>query len=108
MQPLVPDNSPTDATSSWGTPGDPALLVEAARRLRHGVEMGVYRSHPPGGYAMLGLAQLLDTIAFSIYIDHGAVHHTVVSGATEVTQHVLRYLLPAIPSEIGRGPDGRT
>jgi hypothetical protein len=104
MQPLVPDQSPTDATSSWGIHGDPALLVEAARRLRRGVEMSVYRSHPPGEFAMLGLARLLDAIAFSIYID-GVVHHTVVSGATEVGHHVLRYLLPSIPSEIDRdGP----
>ena len=66
--------------------------------------MSVYRSHPPGEYAMLGLARLLDAIPFSIHID-GVVHHTVVSGATEVGHHVLRYLLPAIPSEIDRdGP----
>ena len=53
---------------------------------------------------MLGLARLLDAIAFSIYID-GVVHHTVVSGATEVGHHVLRCLLPAIPREIDRdGP----
>ena len=104
MQPLVPDQSSTGATSSWGIHGDPALLVEAARGLRCGVEMSVYRSHPPGEFAMLGLARLLDAIAFSICID-GVVHHTVVSGATEVGHHVLRCLLPAIPSEIDRdGP----
>ncbi|OLS96912.1 hypothetical protein BJF90_43095 [Pseudonocardia sp. CNS-004] len=38
-----------------------------------------------------------DAIAFSI--------HTVVSGGTEMGHHVLRYLLPATPSEIDRhGP----
>lgn len=105
MQPPVPDHPPTDATSSWGLHGDPALLVEAARRLRCAVETSVYLPHPPCGYAMLGLARLLDAIAFSITAD-GAVHHTVVSGATEVGHHVLRYLLPAIPSEIDRDGPG--
>jgi hypothetical protein len=104
MLPLVPDQSSTDATSSWGIHGDPALLVEAARGLRRGVEMSVYRSHRPGEFAVLGLARLLDAVAFSVCID-GVVHHAVVSGVTEVGHHVLRYLLPAIPSEIDRdGP----
>jgi hypothetical protein len=52
MEAHVPDRSVTDTTSSWGVHGDPALLVEAARKLRLGIEMGVYRSHPPGEYAM--------------------------------------------------------
>jgi hypothetical protein len=89
----------TDATSSWDIHGDPALLVEAARTLRRGVEMSAYRSRPPGEYAMLSLARLLDAIAFSIHID-GVVHHNGASGATEAEHHVLRYLLPAVPSEI--------
>lgn len=104
MQPSAPGHSPTNATSSCGIHGDPALLIEAARRLRRAVDMSVYRSDPPCEYAMLGLARLLDAIAFSIHVD-GVVHHTVVSSATEVGRHVLRYLLPAIPSEIDRdGP----
>jgi hypothetical protein len=45
MQPPAPDHSPTDATSSWGIHGDPALLAEAARRLRRAVEMSVYRPY---------------------------------------------------------------
>lgn len=98
MEPLDPDFPLTDPTSSWGIHGDPAMLVEAARRLRLGIDMGVYRSHPPGEYAMFGLARLLDAIAFSIHID-GAVHHTVVSGATEVAHHVLAYLLPTMRTD---------
>ena len=82
-----------DGTSSWGLHGDPALLVEAARRLRLGIEKGVYRSQPPGEYAMFGIARLLDAIAFSMRVDGGA-HAGVVSAATEVAQHVLKYVLP--------------
>jgi hypothetical protein len=95
MEPPVPDHSLTVEPSSWSVHGDPALLVEAARRLRLGIEMGVYHSHPPGEYAMFGLARLLDAVAFSMHID-GAVHYTVVSGATEVAHHVLTYLFPSM------------
>jgi hypothetical protein len=96
MEPPVPDHSVTAGTaSSWGIDGDPALLVEAARRLRLVIERGLCRSHPPGEYAMFGLARLLDAVAFSMHVN-GAVHHTVVSGATEVAHHVLMYLIPSI------------
>jgi hypothetical protein len=88
---------PLTVDPSWCTCGDPALLVDAARKLRHGIETGLDRSHPPGEYAMFGLARLLDAIAFSTYLD-GAVHPAVVSGATEIAHHVLRYLLPAVPT----------
>jgi hypothetical protein len=101
MEPLAPDHSLTAGTSSWGIHGDPALLVEAARRLRLGIEMGVYRSHPPGEYAMFGVARLLDAVAFSMHID-GAVHPTVVSGAMEIAHHVLTYLLPTIRTDARR------
>ncbi|GAA4706190.1 hypothetical protein Prum_007340 [Phytohabitans rumicis] len=76
---------------SWGLHGDPDLLVEAAERLRHGIEMGVYRSHPPGEYAMFGMARMLDAIAFSMRLD-SALHRAVVSSATEVAHHVLAYV----------------
>jgi hypothetical protein len=101
MEALVPDRSVTDATSSWSIHGDPALLVEAARKLRLGIEIGVYRSYPPGEYAMFGLARMLDAVAFSMHVD-GAVHHTVVSSATEIAHHVLRYLLPTVRTELRR------
>ncbi|GAA0947931.1 hypothetical protein [Virgisporangium aurantiacum] len=83
----------TDTTSPWGLRGDPALLVEAARRLRLGIEKGVYRSQPPGEYAMFGIARLLDAIALSMRVD-GRTHTGVVSAANEVAQHVLKYVLP--------------
>jgi hypothetical protein len=50
---------------------------------------------------MFGLARLLDAVAFSMHID-GAVHHTVVSGATEVAHHVLTYLLPTTRTDARR------
>jgi hypothetical protein len=82
-------------TRSWGLHGDPALLVEAAQRLRLGIRAGVYRSQPPGEYAMFGVARLLDAIAFSMHVE-GATHPRVVTGATEVAHHVLTYV-PADP-----------
>ena len=96
MELLGRDHSKSDAMSSWGMHGDPDLLVEAARKLRLGIEMGVYRSHPPGEYAMFGVARLLDAIAFAMHID-GAAHPRVVSGATEVAHHVLSYQFPDDP-----------
>jgi len=66
-----------------------------------GIEVGVDRSHPPGEYAMFGMARLLDAIAFSMYVD-GAVHHTVVSSATEIAHHVLDYLLPTVQNNARR------
>lgn len=83
-------------TGSWGLHGDPALLVEAARRLRLGIERGVYRSQPPGEYAMFGIARLLDAIAVAMRAD-GGTHVGVVSCATEVAHHVLTYVLPTDP-----------
>src|ERR1700754_490717 len=43
--------------ATWGVHGDYDLLVEAARILRYGLESGVFRSHPPGEYALFGLAR---------------------------------------------------
>lgn len=42
---------------------------------------------------MFGVARLLDAVAFSMYGD-SAVHHTVISGATEIAHHVLSFLPP--------------
>lgn len=98
MAHLIPHHPLTDP--SWTIQGDPALLVEAARKLRLGIDRGVYRSHPPGEYAMFGVARLLDAIAFSMHVD-GAVHHTVISGATEIAHHVLDHL-PTVRTDAGR------
>jgi hypothetical protein len=100
MEPFAASHPQSDSTS-WSIHGDPALLVGAARKLRQGIETGLVRSHPHGEYAMFGMARLLDAIAFSIYVD-GAVHHTVVSGATEIAHHVLTYLLPIVRSDADR------
>jgi hypothetical protein len=89
------------ADSPWSIHGDPALLVAAARKLRLGIDQGTYRSHPPGEYAMFGIARLLDAIAFSMHVD-GAVHHTVASSAAEIAHHVVDYLLPAVRTDAHR------
>jgi hypothetical protein len=95
VEPLMPDQPVADAMS-WGLHGDPDLLVQAAERLRHGIELGVYRSRPPGEYAMFGVARMLDAIAYSMRMD-GALQRTVVSSATEVAHHVLAYVHPDAP-----------
>lgn len=84
----------TDPTPSWGSHRDPTPLVEAARRLRLGIEKGIYRNQPPGEYAMFGIARLLDAIAFSMRVD-GGTHSGVMTAATEVAHHVLTYLPPS-------------
>ena len=94
-------DNPRDPDQAWDIQGDPALLIDAARKLRLGIEIEGHRFHPPGEYAMLNLARLLDAIAFSMHID-GAVHHTVVSGATEIARHVLHYLLPTVQIDARR------
>ena len=91
--------------ATWGVHGDYDLLVEAARILRYGLESGVFRSHPPGEYALFGLARLLDALAFSLHRGN-EVHHTVVSGAMEIAHHVQTYLLPAVRAD-GRGEGQR-
>lgn len=90
MAHLIPHHPLTDP--SWTIQGDRALLVEAARELRLRIDRGVHRPHPPGEYAMFGVARLLDAIAFSVHVD-GAVHHTVVPRGTEIAHHVLDHLL---------------
>jgi hypothetical protein len=97
MEPLAPAGLAT-TDPSWGIHGDPALLVAAARKLRLGLELGVYRSHPPGEYALFGLARLLDAVAFSMHVD-GAVHHTVASSASEIAHHVVDYLFPEVRTD---------
>jgi hypothetical protein len=82
-------------TAPWSLHGEQARLVEAARTLRSGAALQVYRSHPPDEYVMFGVARLLDAIAYSLRTGDD-VHHTVVSGAMEIADHVLRYVLPVV------------
>jgi hypothetical protein len=89
--------------ATWGVHGDHDLLVEAARILRYGHGLGVFRSHPPGEPALFGLARLLDALAFSLHRGD-EVHHIVVSGAMEIARHVTTYLLPSVRAD-ARGRD---
>jgi hypothetical protein len=59
--------------TSWRINGDLTVLVDAARKLRLGIDVGIYRAH-----------------------------HTVVSGATEIARHVLDYLLPTVDTDACR------
>jgi hypothetical protein len=94
-----PDRPPMRA---WSIRGDPELLTDAADRLRCGIVRGVYRSQPPGEYAMFGIARLLDSLAHSMR--HGAaLHHDIVSSATEVARHVITYL-PSGPPQLRSAP----
>jgi hypothetical protein len=53
-------------------------------------------------YAMFGVARLLDAIAYSLRIGED-VHHTVVSGAMEIADHVMTYVLPMVRAGHGNG-----
>jgi hypothetical protein len=83
------------STAPWSLHGEQERLVEAARTLRSGVTLGAYRTHSRDEYAVFGVARLLDAIAFSLRIGDD-VHHTVVSGAMEIADHVLTYVRPMV------------
>jgi hypothetical protein len=96
------------STAPWSLHGEQERLVEAARILRYGIELGLYRSNPLGEYGMFGVARLLDALAHSLHTRND-VHHTVVSAAMEVADHVVTYLLPMVQAVRGRenGQDSR-
>jgi hypothetical protein len=83
------------STAPWSLHGEQARLVEAARTLRSGAALEVCRSYPLDEYVMFGVARLLDAIAHSLRVGDD-VHHTVVSGAMEIADHVLTYVLPTV------------
>jgi len=53
--------------------------------------------------AMFGVARLLDAIAYSLRVGDD-VHHDVVSGAMEIADHVLTYVLPVVRAERNARP----
>lgn len=86
----------------WTIHGDHRLvLAEAARVLRWGIELRVGDPHPLSEYHMLGLARLLDALAFSLQTGD-EVHHVVVSRAVEMARHVTTYLLPMLQASAPR------
>jgi hypothetical protein len=91
----------------WGLHGEQARLVEAARILRCGIKLELFRSNPFGEYVMFGVARLLDALAHSLRSGDD-VHHTVVSGAMEIADHVTTYLLPMVQAGHGRENGQRT
>jgi hypothetical protein len=88
------------STAAWSLHGEQAVLVEAARTLRSGATLEVYRSHPLDGYPMFGVARLLEAIAHSLHVSDD-VHHTVVSAAMEIADHVTTYVLPMVRAADG-------
>jgi hypothetical protein len=77
----------------WSIRGEPALLVEAAARLR-GSPAGRRDAAPlPGEFVMFGVARLLDTLAVAMEGERD-LPHDVVSAAEELAHHVLTYIVP--------------
>jgi hypothetical protein len=95
------NSSDHSSATPWGLHGEQARLVEAASILRCGIELELYRSNPLGEYVMFGVARLLDALAHSLRSGDD-VHHTVVSAAMEIADHVTTYLLPMVQAGPGR------
>lgn len=88
------------STAAWSLHGEHAVLVEAARTLRSALTLEVYRSHPLDEYARFGVARLLEAIAHSLRVGDD-LHHTVVSAAMEIADHVMTYVLPMVQAGDG-------
>ena len=80
-----------DLTNRWAIRGDPAQLTEAAAALRGARAEQIFGARFPGEYVMLGIAQLLDSLAREMR-NNGTLGHDVVSAATGLSGHVLTYL----------------
>jgi hypothetical protein len=81
-----------DLRSRWTIRGDPDLLTEAATALRSARAEQVFGARFPGEYVMSGIARLLESLADEMRIDNSALTREVVSAATDMSGHVLRYL----------------
>jgi hypothetical protein len=81
-----------DVRSRWALRGDPALLDEAAAALRSSRAEQIFGTRFPGEYVMSGVARLLESLAGEIRRKDDAVAHSVISAATDLSGHVLRYL----------------
>jgi hypothetical protein len=96
VSPLDDDVGPTGAAGSpdpgnFAIGGDPELLRDAARRLQVGVSQGYWRGHPPGEFAMLAIARLLEAVSAAL-VRQVALPPDVTERASEVARHVRRYL----------------
>lgn len=80
-----------DSTGRWALRGDPALLTEAATALRVARAEQIFGDRFPGEYVMSGIARLLEAIAREMR-DKDSLSHGVVSAASDISAHVLRYL----------------
>jgi hypothetical protein len=80
-----------DSTGRWALRGDPALLTEAATALRVARAEQIFGDRFPGEYVMSGVARLLEAIASEMR-EKDTLGHGVVSAATDMSAHILRYL----------------
>jgi hypothetical protein len=81
-----------DLRSRWTIRGDPDLLMEAATALRGARAEQIFGARFPGEYVMSGVARLLETLAYEMRIDNSALTRDVVSAATDISGHILRYV----------------
>ncbi|WP_345382593.1 hypothetical protein [Pseudonocardia yuanmonensis] len=91
---LEQDMGTDDFSNRWTLRGDPALLMEAATALRGARAEQIFDERFPGEYVLSGVARLLESLAHEMRIagDDSALSHAVVSAATDISGHVLRYL----------------
>jgi hypothetical protein len=90
-----------DPPGRWSIRGDPARLEEAAAALRGSAAEWIFGAQFPGEYVMSGIARLLDGLAGQMRENPEALGPGVVSAATDLSGHVLRYL-PELVDRPGR------
>jgi hypothetical protein len=91
-----------DLRSRWTIRGDPALLTEAATALRGTRPEQIFGARFPGEYVMSGLARLLEALAEEMHVDNSALTREVVSAATDISGHVLKYLPEIMATTMSR------
>jgi hypothetical protein len=78
-------------TGSRPLQGDPDRLMAAAAVLRGADAEHIFGARFPGEYVMIGIARLLDALAYKIQA-HADLGYGVVSAASEIAEHVLAYV----------------
>jgi hypothetical protein len=78
-------------TGSRPLQGDPNRLMAAAAVLRGADAEQIFGTRFPGEYVMIGIARLLDALAYKIQ-EHADLGYGVVSAASEISEHVLAYV----------------
>jgi hypothetical protein len=87
----TPMPAAADATDRRPLRGDPTRLITAAAVLRAGDAERIFGTRFPGEYIMIGLARLLEALAYKMQ-EHVDLGHGVVSAASEIAEHALAYV----------------